>query len=381
MPRSVPLIRGLREIASDYDALIVDLWGVIHGGVEPYPGVLETLAALRAAGKPVGLLSNAPRRSRMVAKRLAEIGVPAEAYDRLVTSGEAAHDALAARSGAHAELGRRYFYLGPQWDTDLVDGLDYLRVDAVEEADFLLTVGLFDEADPLSAYDPLFAEARERDLVMVCVNPDLVVHRQSGVTSPCAGLLAQHYEGQGGRVIYHGKPDPARVPSLRRGAGREPRRCARAGGRRQPDHRHQGRRRRRLRQPLGHARHLCRRTGHRARRRARSGKGPGGLRAPRPLADRRDRRLPLVGVASLPRADPWRYGRRSEIFFHGPADAEHQGCRDRSLARRLARVTGEFITQAVRTAVEERLEREERHRGRPSIEHLMAIARRCATGR
>ena len=44
---------------------------------------------------------------------------------------------------------------------------------------------------------------------MVCVNPDLVVHRQSGVTSPCAGLLAQHYEGQGGRVIYHGKPDPA----------------------------------------------------------------------------------------------------------------------------------------------------------------------------
>jgi HAD superfamily hydrolase (TIGR01459 family) len=209
MPRSVPLIRGLREIAPDYDALIVDLWGVIHGGVEPYPGVLETLAALRAAGLPVGLLSNAPRRSRMVARRLAEIGVPTDAYDRLVTSGEAAHDALAARSGPHAELGRSYLYLGPHWDTDLADGLDYLRVDAVEQADFLLAVGLFDEADPLSAYDPLFAGARKKDLVMVCVNPDLVVHRQSGVTSPCAGLLAQHYEGQGGRVIYHGKPDPA----------------------------------------------------------------------------------------------------------------------------------------------------------------------------
>jgi HAD superfamily hydrolase (TIGR01459 family) len=204
----VPVIRGLREIASDYDALIVDLWGVIHGGVEPYPGVLETLAELRAAGLPVGLLSNAPRRSRMVAKRLDEIGVPADAYDRLVTSGEAAHDALAARSGVHADLGNRYFYLGPHWDTDLAEGLDYLRVDTVGQADFLLTVGLFDEADPLTAYDALFDEARARGLVMLCVNPDLVVHRQSGITSPCAGLLAHHYAGQGGRVIYHGKPDP-----------------------------------------------------------------------------------------------------------------------------------------------------------------------------
>jgi HAD superfamily hydrolase (TIGR01459 family) len=209
MSPSIALIRGLREIAPDYDALIVDLWGVIHGGVEPYPGVLDTLAALRAAGKPIGLLSNAPRRSQAVARRLAEIGVPPEAYDRLVTSGEAAHDALAARSDGHAELGCNYIYVGPAWDNDLAGGLDYRRVDAVENADFLLTVGLFDEADALSSYDELFARARERDLVMLCVNPDLVVHRQSGVTSPCAGLLAQHYEGQGGRVIYHGKPDPA----------------------------------------------------------------------------------------------------------------------------------------------------------------------------
>jgi len=205
----VPVIRGLRELAPDYDALIVDLWGVIHGGVEPYPGVLETLAELRAADKRIGLLSNAPRRSATVAKRLGEIGVPPEAYDRLVTSGESAHDALAERTDGHAGLGRNYFYVGPNWDNDLSRGLDYQRVDTVEEADFLLTVGLFDEADPLEHYDPLFAGARGKDIPMLCVNPDLVVHRQSGVTSPCAGLLAQHYEGHGGRVIYHGKPDPA----------------------------------------------------------------------------------------------------------------------------------------------------------------------------
>ena len=206
----IPLIPGLREIVAGYDALIVDLWGVIHGGIEPYPGVLEALAGLRAAGKPVALLSNAPRRAASAGRRLTEIGIPPDAYALLMTSGEAAHDALARRDRPeHAALGRAYLYIGPSWDMDLVAGLDYRAVEAAGQADFLLTVGLFDEADPLEHYDPLFAAARARGAPMICVNPDLVVHRQSGVTSPCAGLLAQRYLEQGGRVIYHGKPDPA----------------------------------------------------------------------------------------------------------------------------------------------------------------------------
>jgi HAD superfamily hydrolase (TIGR01459 family) len=208
---SVPLIRGLSEIADDYDALLLDQWGVIHGGIEPYPGVLETLAALRAAAKPVAVLSNAPRRSRHAEGRLRQIGVPADAYQRLVTSGDSAHAALAARDDpAHAALGRAYLFIGPGWDTGLVEGLDYRRVDDVAAADFLLVVGLFDEADPIERYEPLFAAAAARGLVMMCVNPDLVIHRQGGTTAPCAGWLARHYESaHGGRVIYHGKPDPA----------------------------------------------------------------------------------------------------------------------------------------------------------------------------
>jgi HAD superfamily hydrolase (TIGR01459 family) len=215
------MLQGLREIVAAYDALIVDLWGVIHGGVEPYPGVLETLSALRRAGKPVALLSNAPRRAATAARRLAEIGVPPDAYDVLMTSGEAAHDALKLRDRPeHAGLGRGYFYIGPAWDADLVAGLDYRAVEAVEQADFLLAVGLFDEADPLDGYDPLFAAARVRGAPMICVNPDLVVHRQTGIMSPCAGLLAQRYREQGGRVIYHGKPDSAIFHRTARALGR-----------------------------------------------------------------------------------------------------------------------------------------------------------------
>lgn len=209
-PRPVPVIRGLGEIIATYEGVLLDMWGVVHGGVEPYPGVLETLAELRRAGKSIALLSNAPRRAATAARRLTEIGVPPAAYDLLMTSGEAAHEALAQRADPdHAALGHRYLYIGPDWDQDVMLGLHYRATEDVMTADFLLCVGLYDEADPLERYDAMFAAARGRELPMICVNPDLVVHRQSGITSPCAGLLAKHYrDAHGGRAIYHGKPAP-----------------------------------------------------------------------------------------------------------------------------------------------------------------------------
>lgn len=207
----IPVLRGLADVAERYDALIIDLWGVIHGGVEPYPGVVGCLEELARAGKPVALLSNAPRRAASAGRRLAEMGIRGDLYRFLLTSGDSAHDALARRDDpAHRALGRRYFYIGPDWDADLVRDLDHVAVTDVAEADFLLCVGLVDESDPLERYDPVFEVAAERGAPMLCVNPDLVVHRQGGITSPCAGMLAKRYaERHGGRIISHGKPDPA----------------------------------------------------------------------------------------------------------------------------------------------------------------------------
>lgn len=203
---TLPVIRGVAEIVDAYDAFIVDLWGVVHGGITPYPGVVDALARLERAGKPVALLSNAPRRAHVVEARLAEIGVPEEAYRAVVTSGEATHEALADPA---AGLGRRVKFIGPAWDASLLEGLDYVPEDDVARADFLLVVGLYDETAPLSDYDDLFAAARARDLVLVCANPDLVVHRQDSGEAPCAGMLAKIYAETGGRVVLHGKPDPA----------------------------------------------------------------------------------------------------------------------------------------------------------------------------
>ena len=59
----LPIIDGLRALADDYDGFIVDLWGTVHNGVEPLPGAVDCLEHLTATGKPVLILSNAPRRA------------------------------------------------------------------------------------------------------------------------------------------------------------------------------------------------------------------------------------------------------------------------------------------------------------------------------
>jgi ribonucleotide monophosphatase NagD (HAD superfamily) len=44
-----------------------------------------------------------------------------------------------------------------------------------------------------------------RDVLFHCFNPDRVVVR-GGVPEPCAGALADVYEGMGGRCEWYGKP-------------------------------------------------------------------------------------------------------------------------------------------------------------------------------
>ena len=205
---SIVLHARLRDIADRFDALILDLWGVVMDGTAPYPGATECLGELRAHGKRVILLSNAPRREAMVAERLAGMGIGAALYDRIVSSGEASRQALARRAGAFATIGRRYAYLGPARDAALLDGLDY-REASVAEADFVLNTGLEDDNDELDAYRPLLTAARARDLPMVCANPDRVVVRHSGQRVLCAGALAAAYEAMGGSVHYFGKPHAA----------------------------------------------------------------------------------------------------------------------------------------------------------------------------
>lgn len=204
----------LDDIAARYDGFIVDLWGVVHDGVRPYPGVTDALARLKAAGKRIVFLSNAPRRAAPVTRMLARMGVAPELYDAVMTSGEAVRQALVTRTDPDfAGIGRRFIHLGPARDRNLFEDLDLEEVDRPEDADFLLNTGPDDEAPPddPAAFDDLLASSRAAGLVMVCANPDLEVMRD-GKRIICAGMLAERYAKAGGRVIQRGKPDPAIYP-------------------------------------------------------------------------------------------------------------------------------------------------------------------------
>ena len=117
---------GFRTLAADYDAFILDLWGVIHDGQHPYPGARKCLESLHAEGKKIVLLSNAPRRAHMAEAALLRMGVPPACYDAILTSGEAAYRCLATGNDPYfTPVGKCYIYIGLEKDRTLLEGLDY----------------------------------------------------------------------------------------------------------------------------------------------------------------------------------------------------------------------------------------------------------------
>ncbi len=204
-------VTGFGGLAARYDGFILDLWGVIHDGVTPYPGARDCLVALRAAGKRVVLLSNAPRRSSVAAAALTAMGIGAELYTDILTSGEATWQALTARSDPwFAELGPRVFHLGPVRDRNVIDVPGLIRVETPAEADFVVNTGPDDlgSQTEVAEFLPVLRACHAAGLKMICANPDLEVIR-GGTRVICAGALAQIYAEMGGDLRWLGKPDPA----------------------------------------------------------------------------------------------------------------------------------------------------------------------------
>lgn len=204
----IPLLDGLSAVSDGYDGFILDLWGVLHDGVRPYPGVVHALQQLRRRGKRTIVLSNGPRRAASLTRRTAQIGVTPDLYDELHSSGEETWYLLRDRAEpAIADLGRKVFPIVPERDRDLFDGLDLVIAESPAAADFVLCTGLADAAETVADYERVLAAGAAHHRPMLCANPDLEVVR-GGVREFCAGALAARYERLGGSVLYVGKPHP-----------------------------------------------------------------------------------------------------------------------------------------------------------------------------
>ncbi|MEX1663398.1 TIGR01459 family HAD-type hydrolase [Thioclava sp. 15-R06ZXC-3] len=212
------IISSLAEISAPYDTLFCDLWGCLHNGVTPFPEAVAALQGFRARGGKVVLLTNAPRPARFVIESLDRMGCPKDAYDLVVSSGDAAQDAMFA--GA---LGRKVWHLGPSKDdgffteipTEWQGQADIERVD-FDDAEGIVCTGPFDEANEVPEdYRAKFLLAKTRGLPMLCANPDVVVD-MGDQRIYCAGALAVLYEDMGGEAMYFGKPHPPIYDMARR---------------------------------------------------------------------------------------------------------------------------------------------------------------------
>ena len=204
-------LTGFSQIAGEYDGFVLDLWGVIHDGVNAFPHAVDTLSRLRDAEKKTLLLSNVPRPNDAVTAMMRRMGIEDALYTGILTSGEAVRRALRSPPDSWwSALGSRVYHLGPERDRPVLEGLPLTFAATPDEADFVLNTGPDDHRNPsdMAEFEPVLQECAKHRLKMICGNPDLEVIR-GGVRVLCAGSLALRYQVLGGDVRSLGKPDPA----------------------------------------------------------------------------------------------------------------------------------------------------------------------------
>jgi len=193
--------KGLSSIAENYDIFYIDLWGVIHNGINLHKNAIEALKEITKAKKQYVLLTNAPRPNKTVKSFLEKMGMDKMIREKVYSSGEAALSYLKKNL-----LDDKFFHLGPARDFDLFLDFKKNKTEDIKESSYLLCTGLFEEqGEDLKYYKELFKKHINKK--MICTNPDLIVDR-GDKRELCAGSVALVFEKIGGEVIYFGKPFP-----------------------------------------------------------------------------------------------------------------------------------------------------------------------------
>jgi HAD superfamily hydrolase (TIGR01459 family) len=193
------IITSLDVLADRYDATFCDVWGVLHNGRVAYPAACAALQRFRRVGKYVILITNVPKPREPIPAQLDRAGVPRDAWDAIVTSGDATRVELAKRAPGPV------FRIGPrEYDRTLWEGLDIAEA-PLDGARFIGISGLNRDDETPADYADVLKQAKARDLDLICANPDIVVQHGDRLIW-CAGAIARDYEAIGGHVIMAGKP-------------------------------------------------------------------------------------------------------------------------------------------------------------------------------
>ena len=198
-PPSTPPLLSLSELLqhlSPETALHLDLWGLLHSGSEPYPGVLGALSALHSKNVPMIVISNSSKRRASSLKHLSSLGFDVNHFHSVITSGEVAHDYLLqlidAEPSSHSFPSflpsgpQTFFVFGSNSEDDLsfVTDTGHFVCHDVKSATAILARGCFAiHADPpvtgftetpyKEAATSFLNEAARLGKPMVVCNPDL----------------------------------------------------------------------------------------------------------------------------------------------------------------------------------------------------------------
>ena len=131
---------GLRSIVDEYELFYIDIWGVIHNGINIHENAIITLYEIIKLKKDFVLLTNAPRPNKNVRIFCEKLGMDKILSNHIFSSGEAALSYL--KKNLHEDI---FFHVGPPRDFDLFSDFKNNKTNKIEDASYLLCTGLFDD--------------------------------------------------------------------------------------------------------------------------------------------------------------------------------------------------------------------------------------------
>ncbi len=191
-------LKYISRIKDEFDTVICGINGVFMCGTHLEPKAFDTLIKLYQSGKKIMLATNSGWRVNDIFCFLKNSHIPMHIFHAIISAGEIAHFYL---KNNHS-LGNKYYSFA---NSCAMQGLDYEATEDIRAADFLLvetdTNGFNNEK-----YMPLLQEAINRRLPLVCIGNNTSIITENGVCNS-AGMLAEQYALQGGKIIPFGKPD------------------------------------------------------------------------------------------------------------------------------------------------------------------------------
>jgi HAD superfamily hydrolase (TIGR01459 family) len=204
--KNVERLDGIGPLAERYQVFLLDQFGVLHDGQQPYPGAVAALSALKRAGKTVVLISNSGKRAQPNESRLMKLGFEPGSWDHFVSSGEVAWRSFSDMTASgKLRPGTKCLLISRDSDRTAIEGLPLVLTAVGEDAELVLISASEGDRYDLDHYRRLLAPAAARRVPCFCTNPDRIMLTAVGPRFG-AGEIADLYESLGGSVSRIGKP-------------------------------------------------------------------------------------------------------------------------------------------------------------------------------